>query len=202
MGAKDIKAKEYLADNTRFADLCNAVLFDGEQVISPESLRESDAAEVLSIRENGNDKVNIQRMRDLLKNAVIKFTGNEYIVLIGVENQAKIHYAAAVKSMLYDAVNYGAQVKAIGKKHKKNRDNCSEDEYLSGFHKGDRLIPIITITVYWRSGRWDGAVCGVVRMGRRYNASEDEMLDMIISETKMDRDKARKSMEMAMKAVR
>ena len=157
MGAKDIKAKEYLADNTRFADLCNAVLFDGEQVISPESLRESDAAEVLSIRENGNDKVNIQRMRDLLKNAVIKFTGNEYIVLIGVENQAKIHYAAAVKSMLYDAVNYGAQVKAIGKKHKKNRDNCSEDEYLSGFHKGDRLIPIITITVYWGSGRWDGA---------------------------------------------
>lgn len=63
--------------------------------------------------------MNIQRMRDLLKNAVIKFTGNEYIVLIGVENQAKIHYATAVKSMLYDAVNYGAQVKAIGKNIKK-----------------------------------------------------------------------------------
>ena len=29
MGAKDTKAKEYLSDNERFADLCNAVLFDG-----------------------------------------------------------------------------------------------------------------------------------------------------------------------------
>ena len=27
MGAKDTKAKEYLSDNERFADLCNVVLF-------------------------------------------------------------------------------------------------------------------------------------------------------------------------------
>lgn len=40
MGKKDTKAKEYLADNERFADLCNVVLFDGEQVIRAENQAE------------------------------------------------------------------------------------------------------------------------------------------------------------------
>ena len=33
MGTKDSKAKEYLSDNTRFSEICNYVLFDGEKVI-------------------------------------------------------------------------------------------------------------------------------------------------------------------------
>ena len=38
MGAKDRKANEYFADNRRFADMCNAVLFGGRTVILPEAL--------------------------------------------------------------------------------------------------------------------------------------------------------------------
>ena len=38
MGTKDTKGKEYLSDNKRFADLCNVVLFDGEQVVKAECL--------------------------------------------------------------------------------------------------------------------------------------------------------------------
>ena len=91
MGTKDIKAKEYLADNTRFADLCNAVLFDGEQVISPESLMEEDPEEVLSVYDDGKEKANVKRLRDILKSAVIKSTGKSYVVIIGVESQAEIH---------------------------------------------------------------------------------------------------------------
>lgn len=49
MGAKDTKAKEYLSDNARFADLCNVVLFDGEQIIQASDLLERDTAEVLSV---------------------------------------------------------------------------------------------------------------------------------------------------------
>lgn len=33
MNEKDIKAKEYLSDNKRFADLFNYYLFDGRQII-------------------------------------------------------------------------------------------------------------------------------------------------------------------------
>lgn len=49
MGEKDTKAKEYLSDNSRFADLCNYVLFQGEQIIKAETLIEKDSTEVLSI---------------------------------------------------------------------------------------------------------------------------------------------------------
>ena len=43
MGTKDSKAKEYLSDNTRFSEICNYVLFDGEKVIKPEDLKECEA---------------------------------------------------------------------------------------------------------------------------------------------------------------
>lgn len=38
MGAKDTKAKEFLSDNFRFADLCNFYLFKGKPVIQAENL--------------------------------------------------------------------------------------------------------------------------------------------------------------------
>ena len=49
MGTKDTKSKEYMSDNSRFADLCNFALFDGEAVISESDLLERDSTEVLSI---------------------------------------------------------------------------------------------------------------------------------------------------------
>ena len=49
LGTKDSKAKEYLSDNTRFSEICNYVLFDGEKVIKPEDLKECDTTEVLSV---------------------------------------------------------------------------------------------------------------------------------------------------------
>ncbi len=35
MGKKDIQAHEFLANNARFADLCNYFLFDGREIIAP-----------------------------------------------------------------------------------------------------------------------------------------------------------------------
>ena len=49
MGAKDTKAKQFLFNNERFADIFNYYLFDGRQVIRPEDLEERDTAEVLSL---------------------------------------------------------------------------------------------------------------------------------------------------------
>ena len=40
LGTKDSKAKEYLSDNTRFSEICNYVLFDGDKVIKPEDLKD------------------------------------------------------------------------------------------------------------------------------------------------------------------
>ncbi|MDY5102256.1 MAG: hypothetical protein SPE81_04045 [Agathobacter sp.] len=105
MGAKDTKAKEYLSDNERFADLCNAVLFDGDQVVRAEDLEEKDTTEVLSMFGTDKKEFQLQRWRDLLKSVVVKSIGSAYVVLIGVENQSDIHYAMPVKNMLYDIMS-------------------------------------------------------------------------------------------------
>ena len=156
MGTKDSKAKEYLSDNTRFSEICNYVLFDGEKVIKPEDLKECDTTEVLSVF--GIDKKQIvkQKWRDLLKSVSVKHTGQMYVILIGAEAQTDIHYAMPVKTMIYDALNYGEQVNEAKKRHRKNRDYRSSDEFLSGFTLDDKLTPVITITLYLGTTQWDG----------------------------------------------
>ena len=156
LGTKDSKAKEYLSDNTRFSEICNYVLFDGEKVIKPEDLKECDTTEVLSVF--GIDKKQIvkQKWRDLLKRVSVKHTGQMYVILIGAEAQTDIHYAMPVKTMIYDALNYGEQVNEAKKRHRKNRDYRSSDEFLSGFTLDDKLTPVITITLYLGTTQWDG----------------------------------------------
>ena len=34
-------------------------------------------------------------------------------ILLGIENQQKVHYAMPVRNMLYDALQYDKQVKAV-----------------------------------------------------------------------------------------
>ena len=151
-------AKEYFADNARFADLCNNILYGGREVIRPENLKERDTTEVLTALGLDKKTIAMQKMRDIFKNASIKYTGRSYVVLIGVENQSDIHYAIPVKNMFYDVMAYGNQVKETSKKHRREKDTATSDEFLSGFTKGDKLIPVITITVYLGIKEWDGPV--------------------------------------------
>lgn len=132
------------------------MLFGGDKIIKPQDLRECDSTEVLSIF--GIDKKQIvrQKWRDLLKSVLVKYTGNMYIVLIGIEAQTNVHYAMPVKTMIYDALNYGDQVNGAKKRHQKNKDYKSSEEFLSGFTYDDKLTPVITITLYLGTSKWDG----------------------------------------------
>lgn len=155
----DSAAKECFSDNVRFADLCNAVLFKGDQVVKSDQLTEKDSTELLSVFGADSKQVHVQKWRDILKNIIVKANDTTCFVLIGVEAQANIHYAMPVRNMIYDALNYGYQVKEIAKKHQIEKDLKSRAEFLSGFTKADKLIPIITITVYLGSDEWDAPRC-------------------------------------------
>lgn len=155
MGAKDTKAKQFLSNNERFADLFNYYLFDGKQVIKSKDLEERDTTEVLSLYGTNRREMQKQKWRDLLKYAIIKATETAVFVLFGVENQSDIHYAMPVKNIIYDGMNYGAQVSKAAVRHRQDRDYSSNAEFLSGFAKEDKLIPIITLTVYWGADEWD-----------------------------------------------
>ena len=96
--------------------------------------------------------------RDLLKSVVVKSIGSAYVVLIGVENQSDIHYAMPVRNMIYDALSYAEQVSARGYYNKKNKTAKDGVEFLSGFLKTDKLIPVITLVVYFGVEKWDGPI--------------------------------------------
>ena len=65
-------------------------------------------------------------------------------------------YAMPVRVMIYDALNYGAQIKEAARKHRKEKGACTDAEFLSGFYKEDKLTPVVTITVYLGADQWDG----------------------------------------------
>ncbi|WP_307006465.1 Rpn family recombination-promoting nuclease/putative transposase, partial [Agathobacter rectalis] len=125
----------------------------------------------------GLDKktIAVQKLRDIFKNASIKYTGKSYVVLIGVENQSDIHYSIPVKNMFYDVMAYGNQVKETAKKHRREKDTATSDEFLSGFTKEDKLIPVITITVYLGTKEWDGPR----RLSDMFGDVDEELLPFI-----------------------
>ena len=83
-------------------------------------------------------------------------------VLLGCENQTKVHYAMPVRNMLYDSINYASQVDASHKSHKSlkvDKDGIkiklTSEEFLSGFRKDDKLFPVITAVILFNKYEWD-----------------------------------------------
>lgn len=167
MGVADVVTKAYIRENQVFADAFNYFMYDGIQKICPEQLRELDSTEIaiLLAEKDAEEKQTIkpeivQKYRDLLKAAAIMEDGKTAYVLLGIESQTEPHMAMPVRTMLYDAMQYGQQVNVIAAKNRnrKNyrRQNISNGEFLSGFYKDDKLIPVITLVVFFNAGEWDG----------------------------------------------
>ena len=154
MGEIDVCTKEYMSNPQFFADAFNYYFFKGKQVIKPEELIVQDTAELsLPYGEEG-DMVPKQKFRDVLKMWTIMTDEDASYMLLGIENQNDVHYAMPVRNMLYDALNYSAQVDEIRKKYKKSK-NIKSEEFLSGFKKTDEIKPVFTLVIYWGTKAWD-----------------------------------------------
>ena len=153
MGKKDSITKDYMSDNATFADAFNFLIYGGRQVIKPEQLKELDTTAIALPYGEGERPVPIQKYRDLLKAMT---DGNIAYVLLGIENQSEIHYAMPPKNMLYDATEYVAQVEDTAKSHRNGEEKSETGaEYLSGFYRTDKLLPVITLTVYFGAEKWN-----------------------------------------------
>ena len=154
MGRIDTETKAFMSDPSRFADAFNYLIYDGQPVIKPDDLKPLDTTEI-AIPYGSNARVPEQKYRDVLKLVSIMQDDEAIYAVLGVENQAKIHYAMPVKDMLYDALNYVRQV-SEAKKTLEKGDTVTTEEFLSGFRKEDRLLPVITLVIYFGSSEWDG----------------------------------------------
>ena len=156
MGEKDTITKNYMQDKTIFADAFNFLLYDGKQVIKPEQLKPVDTASLVLPYGDDGKVISLQKFRDVLKVATLMEDDNYTYLVLGIENQSEIHFAMPVKNMLYDAIQYSKQVEEAAKAHRKNKDSPeSAGEFLSGFYRTDKLLPVITLTVYFGPDEWD-----------------------------------------------
>ena len=124
MGMADAVTKQYMKENTVFADAFNFLLYNGENVIQPQTLRELDTAEVVipfTVDDKGKKQAQaVQKYRDILKMTTVMTDDKAAYVLFGVEAQTDIHYAMPVRNVIYDALQYGRQVIEISKRNRKN----------------------------------------------------------------------------------
>lgn len=159
MGKMDVRTRAYVRGNEVFADICNYMLYQGKQVICADQLREKDPVELILPLKDENVPIPIQRFRDLLKQVIIKQSAEATFLIVGIENQLEVHYAMTVQNMLYDAIDYASQVSEIAKKNRKDKNYKNVREFLSGMRKDDKILPVVTIVIYWGSDDWDGARC-------------------------------------------
>lgn len=147
----DIILKNFWKNNEHFADIFNAYLFQGEQVIKSEDLIESDTDISSLVKFNGHAET-LGKVFDVVKKSA---NGVDYVIL-GLENQSKIHYAMPLRHMIGDAFSYLKEYKELEAKNKKYKKYKTTHEFLSKFLKTDRLHPVVTICIYYGEDEWDG----------------------------------------------
>ena len=142
--------QQFFSDNERFADLINAYV--GEQLLNASDLVEKDSQ--ITVKAGREQKIKtLGKYRDIIRKAAIDMD----FILIGIENQTEINYAMPIRTMIYDAMSYDEQLRTIMKQNKK-RKGLTSAEFLSGFRKQDKVMPVFTLVLYYGQEAWNGAL--------------------------------------------
>jgi hypothetical protein len=147
-----------MKDNRIFADAFNYLIYGGRQIIAPEKLHPLDTTIIGLPYGADGAGMPVQKFRDELKYLTAMEDDSAAYILLGIENQTNVNYAMPIKDMVYDALQYAAQVEKAAKSHRKaanTEKKPTTGEYLTGFYKEDRLLPVITLVVYFGAEEWD-----------------------------------------------
>ena len=152
--------KNYWNGNEEFADLFNAVLFGGSQIIRADELENEDT-EASAVLAHRNHMQGIRAARDNIKIMKKSTAYGVRLVLLGLESQELIHYAMPLRVMGYDYATYKKQYDNNARQYKKQSVQqaveLDEHEFLSKMKKTDRLLPVVTIVIYYGEKVWDAA---------------------------------------------
>ena len=144
----------YLSDRSRFADLINAEVYHGRQVIKPEGLTEISPATYRKQPEKCDSKPTVRK--EDREDIVMRYEDGSIYRLFLLETQETIAYNLPLRSMEYVLAQYLKQLSEITEEHKRKEDFGSVDEKFSGIKKGERLKPEYIIWLYHGSKKWDG----------------------------------------------
>ncbi len=141
--------REFFQNDEVFASLFNGYFFHGEKVISPTAIQPADTAYAVTVQNTAGKKQKINKYRDIVRKTEIGT-----LVILGIEDQSKVHYAMPVRKMLYDVLGYSTELSEKGKQQ--DSSEWTIEERLSKIGKGTTVTPIITVVFYTGETPWDG----------------------------------------------
>ena len=147
MGKNDVALSSYFSDPKIFADLFNAWMYSGKQVIDYRSLTTED-----SVQPRPEYVRPYKHIRDVVK--MYQKDGIQ-LVLFGIENQEKVDYSAPVRIMQFDGADYQNQVRRT---EEENRKRLGLKTGLPAFFRENRIVPVITLILYFGEEKWDRPV--------------------------------------------
>lgn len=145
MGDSNVIFNKCMNENKRYAECFNMAV--GRKIIVPEELYNMDK---VFAGQRLNRQGTYEKRRDCIK----AYGSQAVCAIIGIENQAEIHSAMVLRSFIYDAYSYDEQLNTIRKRHRENKD-LKGAEYIAGFSGKDRIIPVITVCVYYGDEPWE-----------------------------------------------
>lgn len=152
---KDLFINQYLEDPEHFADIYNGTVFHGKQILKPDDLSSVESDHSILLPDKSGRKKAVRRYRDVVK----KTHFGAQLAILACENQTDVNYAMVIRSMLYDALNYTRQVQEMRSDTDGTRHFKNSGEFLSGMCKEDKLIPVVTLVVYFGKQPWDAGNC-------------------------------------------
>lgn len=97
----DPATRKWLSFSLIIAELFNYFVFGGNKIIDPEKIIQLDPISVL-----GKDNSIDERIRDILRQAIICTDGIEVMLLLGIESQTRIDPKMLFRILEYDLRNY------------------------------------------------------------------------------------------------
>lgn len=150
----DIALKDFFKNNEIFAALFNGYFFQNQPIVQANELEPKDTAytATLKIQSNGRHKFTTEKISKYRDN--VRRTSLGYLVILGIEDQNKIHYSMPIKNLLYDGLGYSSELSSLSKTE--DRAEWTIDEWLSKTKKDTKITPIITVVFYTGEDLWDG----------------------------------------------
>lgn len=140
---KDITKKRLEDYNDVYADIFNALLFGGEQILEEEYLVPLPTE---SFTRNMDGSLR-QGSRDIRKG---DRRNGSYRLICGEENQENRENTMPQRVMGYDYAAYEEQIKILMDKNKAEGKNA----VTKRIHDDQRLAPVVTAVLYWGEEEW------------------------------------------------
>ena len=133
----DQEINAFFKDAHHFSCLINTCLYQGQDVVKPQDLMLVDP-----------------KIQAYTRDVLMLWNGRYGSYYLGIENQLIENYPMPYRILHYDCLVYKDQMDTLEKEHRKKKDLRSSEEFLSGIKASDRLIPCITIVIYYGTRPW------------------------------------------------